>query len=110
MIELCNVQYRRPVRLYPSAQVLFCQYIAGHPNTRHSFHAVETSDASDLQDLIVQHANVRDDSAPAGVQAFLDSINRGDMDAYLEALLAASHSRKRALRGVRFPYGIFEIQ
>ena len=39
------------------------------------------------------------DYTPQAVQAFLDSMARGEMDNYIEAILAVGHNRKRAKRG-----------
>lgn len=39
------------------------------------------------------------------VQALVENIAAGHADHCLEAILAASHGRKRALRGCAMPYG-----
>lgn len=39
------------------------------------------------------------------VDVFIENIASGTCDPYLEAILAAAHGRKRALRNVTRPYG-----
>lgn len=104
-IQLCETRYNRPHQLDPKAEKLFCQYIKDHPVDRHSWFAIKTCDDAELARLVKQDAGCYDDQ-PVELQAILDAINRGDADKYLEAILAAGHSRKRLLRGVKVPYGI----
>lgn len=40
------------------------------------------------------------------VDVLLDKLINGDLDDYLEAILAAGHARKRARRGVRRAQGL----
>lgn len=76
---------------------LRCTYIAGHHDretgvaTPHSWDGIRCLDLAD---------QTRVDYTPQAVQAFLDSMTRGEMDAYIEAILAVAHNRKRAQRGV----------
>ena len=43
-------------------------------------------------------------NSTAAVHDFVEAIEHGELDSWLEAILAAGHNRKRALRGVRgFP-------
>jgi hypothetical protein len=41
----------------------------------------------------------------ADVDDLIEDIASGTCDAYLEAILAATHGRKRALRNIPHPYG-----
>lgn len=43
------------------------------------------------------------------VDVFIENIASGTCDPYLEAILAAAHGRKRALRNVTRPYGKAEL-
>ena len=72
-----------------------CTYIAGHTAERHSWQTLMDQDEADAE---------ASDPTPTVVQAFLDAILEGEVDPYLEAILAAGHNRKRTLRGTRgFP-------
>lgn len=106
--ELCGAVYRRPHDLLDDgATIIFqCQYLNDHPDSRHSWFTLKHYD-----DLLVerwkQEQQKQDcDETPKELIAFLDAIADGRADAYLEAILAAGHARKRALRGVRLPYGV----
>jgi hypothetical protein len=46
-----------------------------------------------------------DEPVRADVDVFIENIAGGSCDPYLEAILAAAHGRKRALRNVPRPYG-----
>lgn len=77
MSDLCRAPYRRP-----NGELLACHYLARHPTLHHSWWTVQVDDQPHIVDLV-------------------DDIERGLFDAYLESILAAAHTRKRALRGVR---------
>lgn len=86
---LCGIGYERP-----DGSLVRCTYLAGHPDpaTRCSWFGVKAQDDAD-QD--------RTDYTPQAVQAVLDAVVGGDLDPYIEAILAAGHTRKRMLRGER---------
>lgn len=83
-------------RLYsrPNGPVLECTYVRAHGGYC-SWHVTERAD-----ERTSAQAASKIDYTPAAVQAFLDSMTRGEMDPYLEAILAVGHSRKRSLRNV----------
>lgn len=81
---VCDEQYQRP-----DGTLLFCTYPRLIAHDTHSWQRVKVADDA-----------TRVDYTPQAVQAYLDSITRGEMDAYLEAILAVTHNRKRAQRGV----------
>ena len=93
--KACGAIYNRQYR-DGSSSPLTCQYIEGHDTARHSWSTIREQD---------DYVDTQGDDTPQEVQVFLDAINDGRADAYLEAILAAAHSRKRSLRGVRIPYG-----
>lgn len=104
-IDLCGEPYDRS----PEDSPLKCQYIKDHPSENHSWFAVKMSDdhwraQQRLSTLTRMQAPI--DDLPMDIQKILDFVNEGLYDPYLEALLAAGHSRKRRLRGVRSPYGV----
>lgn len=82
---VCGVTYTRP-----NGNDLICTFVRGHIQSDHSWLAIRCADIADAEKI---------DYTPQAVQAFLDSMTRGDMDAYLEAILAVAHNRKRAIRG-----------
>jgi len=84
---LCGIGYQRP-----DGTIVKCTYLAGHPDpaTRCSWFAVKAQDEYDSE---------RTDYTPTAVQAMLDALVAGELDAYVEAILAAGHHRKRSLRG-----------
>jgi hypothetical protein len=83
---------------------MFCTKPATHngedTNTkrRHSWMWVVEQDRKDRE--------ARGKTAPSVVEVLLDNIASGEADPYIEALLAALHGRKRALRGVPHPFGV----
>lgn len=92
MRAICRSLYERP-----DGSVLRCTFPSGHdgvgqPKPDHSWLSIKCMDAVDAAPPV--------DYTPQAVQAYLDSVTRGEMDAYLEAILAVAHSRKRAIRGV----------
>lgn len=87
---LCGIGYQRP-----DGAVVKCTYLAGHPEqaVRCSWFGVKAQDTSDLEERI--------DYTPTAVQSMLDALVEGRLDPYIEAILAAGHTRKRMLRGDR---------
>lgn len=83
---VCRNPYDRP-----NGVRLTCTFVRNHADTC-SWNDIRCRDLTEAADTKV-------DYTPAAVQAFLDSITRGDMDLYLEAILAVTHNRKRAMRG-----------
>jgi len=83
---VCRNVYDRPngVRLY-------CTYVRNHSGEC-SWNVIYHRD-------VAAAADVKVDYTPQAVQAFLDSMARGEMDNYIEAILAVGHNRKRAKRG-----------
>ena len=83
---VCGAMY---IRQTPTGSMpMACTYFEHDGD--HSWEAVREADA----------VTTRVDYSPTAVQAFLDSITRGEMDPYIEAILAVGHNRKRALRNV----------
>lgn len=74
-----------------------CTYIEGH-DARHSFETLRQSDEV-LRSESLRAVRASGDT-PKGVQNFLEAIEAGLLDPYIEAILAAGHDRKRARRGV----------
>lgn len=91
---LCGIGYARP-----DGSVVRCTYLAGHPNPmgRCSWFGVRAQDEADAE---------RHDYTPQAVQALLDGMLAGDLDEYIEAILAAGHTRKRAKRGERHEFTV----
>jgi hypothetical protein len=80
--RVCRALYVRPDNM-----ALYCTFPLNHGVSEHSWAGIRCADTEKV------------DYTPQAVQAYLDSMTRGDMDAYLEAILAVAHSRKRAIRG-----------
>ena len=89
---MCDAPYTRP-----SGLMIRCTYLRDHPTERHSWFAVQCQDSADREPK--PRADI--DYGPAAIRSFLGAIARGDVDIYLEAILAITHERKRTLRGVR---------
>jgi len=94
--QLCGMGYQRP-----DGSVVRCTYIAGHPDPmdRCSWFGVKAQDEVDAE-------KGDTDYTPTVIQALLDAMLAGDLDPYIEAVLAAGHTRKRALRGERHEFHI----
>jgi len=94
--QLCGIGYQRP-----DGSVIRCTYLAGHPDptVRCSWFGAKAQDQADEENSGV-------DYTPTVVQAMLDAMMAGDLDPYIEALLAAGHTRKRQLRGERHEFTI----
>lgn len=90
--SLCRVRYTRP-----DGSVITCTYLDGHPIERHSWFTVQVQDEADAEAAVI-------DYTPTAVQALLDGMAEGQLDAYLEAILAVGHTRKRTLRGVQHTF------
>jgi len=89
---LCNEPYLRP-----DGTMVRCTFIAKHPTVNHSWFAVSCQDAADEEKV---------DYTPTAVQALLDGLLAGDLDEYVEAILAAGHTRKRQRRGEHTTFSI----
>lgn len=96
--EMCRETYRRPAEVTHGKRTVECTFIEGHP-ARHSWESLKIQDACDLE---AQRASTDPalDDLPPEVVAILDNITEGHADPYLEAILAVTHNRKRALRNV----------
>lgn len=103
MTEQCKAVYERQVP-WADADIktpIQCTYIEGHDNSpvasHHSWNTLKVQDECDRE---AAAATAAVDYTPVAVQALLDGLFNGDLDPYIEAILAAGHSRKRARRGV----------
>jgi len=85
----CEVRYVRP-----SGESVRCTYLADHPRLTHSFETMRLQDEADA---------VKGGQYATQVGALLEAIACGDLDPYLEAILAGAHGRKRARRGIWTP-------
>ena len=88
MRSICGVTYTRP-----NGNDLACTFVRGHTTGAqpdHSWFGIRCLDIAEAEKV---------DYTPQAVQAFLDSMARGEMDNYIEAILAVGHNRKRAKRG-----------
>ena len=101
--KLSNLPLESPVSIDVQ-----CTFIKGHPGEKHSWETLKLQDEADREVAEERQRLLRgiggighDDSTPSDVQALLDNIVSGGADPYLEAILAVTHNRKRALRGVR---------
>lgn len=90
LIPICGKMYQPPI---PDVLPVECTFLKDHPADRCSWWVLKESYDAQTQ-------------APQEIQVFLDAINEGRADEYLEAILAAAHGRKRQRRGVRVPYGV----
>ena len=89
----CDAAYERP-----DSSTLLCQYVAGHSSPGHSWRTIKLEDAEELlRDTVFSK------QADTLVASMLEAIARGDLDLYLEAILAGCHNRKRSKRGVWSP-------
>lgn len=98
----CGAEYQR----YPSEAIITCQFLRGHvPTNVHSWQRLaEAEGVQRDQDMRATQGPKGvgcDDDTPDDVRALLDAITQGNADPYLEAILAVTHNRKRALRGTR---------
>jgi hypothetical protein len=108
MAAVCGQGYDHPTGYDPrrgeeATTAVYCTYIAGH-TSKHSWETLKVQDEADAE-ARDQRERMRgighDDETPSDVQALLDAITNGHADPYLEAILAVTHNRKRALRGTR---------
>lgn len=77
-----------------------CTFIEGH-SAKHSFETLRSQDEAEQEQAEAIRGIGCDDETPGDVKALLDAITAGNADPYLEAILAVTHNRKRALRGTR---------
>lgn len=95
MATVCGARYNRPAPLFPT--LLTCHYIKGHPaKDRHSWWTLKQQDACDLD---AERYGIDLADVPKDVHVLLTNITDGRIDEYLEAILAVTHNRKRAVRG-----------
>ena len=85
---MCPTGYVRP-----DHSVVPCTYIAGH-SAEHSWRTLKLSDEQEA---------VAGGQYDIQVAALLEAVACGDLDRYLEAILAGCHARKRARRDVWTP-------
>lgn len=100
MADMCGAAYRRDEVIdFGGARLVLCSYVKDHVGS-HSWSALKMKDEEDIAAAVKDE----DDETPFVIQDILDGLQKGIFDPYIEAILAAGHSRKRALRGVRgFP-------
>jgi hypothetical protein len=86
-VEMCKAVYRR------RTDDVLCSYVKGH-TAEHSWRTLRLSDE---QEAVVtgQH--------DLQIGLLLEAVACGDLDRYLEAILAGCHARKRARRDVWTP-------
>lgn len=97
----CSELYHRKIGM-ASVVTVRCTYLEGHPGNDHSWRTLKLQDVTDAEEAATSRLSVgHDDATPADVQVLLDVITAGNVDPYLEAILAVAHNRKRTLRGVR---------
>jgi hypothetical protein len=89
-VGVCDVAYQRP-----DATTVHCTFIKGH-SAEHSWRTLRLQDQEDA---------VSGGQYDLQVGAFLEAVACGDLDKYLEAILAGCHERKRARRSVWTPPG-----
>jgi hypothetical protein len=87
-VEPCGHPYQRPDRTFVN-----CTYIAGH-KAEHSWRTLRLQDEEDA---------VATGQYDVQVAALLEAVACGDLDRYLEAILAGCHARKRVRRDVWTP-------
>ena len=87
-VEMCPTGYVRP-----NGDVVPCTYLVGH-TAEHSWRTLRLSD---------EQAVVAGGQYDIQVAALLEAVACGDLDRYLEAILAGCHARKRARRDVWTP-------
>jgi hypothetical protein len=85
---VCGVGYPRA-----DGTTILCSYIEGH-SANHSWRTLALQDEQDAA-LKPQYASQ--------VAALLEAIACGDLDPFLEAILAGAHERKRVRRGIWTP-------
>ena len=85
---MCGTTYLRP-----DGRQVPCTFISGH-TAEHSWRTLRLEDEQEV---------VRTSQYDSQVGVLLESIARGDLDFYLEAILAGCHERKRVRRGSWVP-------
>lgn len=113
-LPMCMTIYHRSQRMREigckgNFQDLYCQYTASHGGV-HSWGEIFAADSLTETQVIAQREAVAKVvtqppvNGTAAVTDFIEGIENGEYDPYLEAILSAGHNRKRTLRGVRlFP-------
>lgn len=103
MTPRCSATYDRPAELCDADEEIRvrCTFLDGHPR-RHSFFGLQMQDEVELEKMTApEEPPPYDDDVPPDVGALLAAITAGQHDAYIEAILAVTHNRKRTLKGVR---------
>jgi hypothetical protein len=100
-VQMCKQPYERK---WPGedgiADLIPCTYIEGHAKAevpgseRHSWETLRVQDEYDRE-------AAKTDYTPVAIQNVIDGLLEGELDVYLEAILAAGHARKRMRRGGR---------
>lgn len=104
-VQMCTAKYTRPLELFPADGLVVpipCTFIEGH-GANHSFFALEHEDAIALEELRARKRQEKEELAhqlPYEVQQILNGFDDGQLDPYIEIILARGHDRKRFLRGV----------
>lgn len=101
---LCMRRYERSDRMKKAGlkltyQDLWCQFPKQHP-AGCSWQQMFDLDTDAITKTMVGQSDTIDKTTALAVE-IIDAIEDGDLDAYLEAILAAGHNRKRCLRGER---------
>ena len=103
--EMCDEPYTRPAKLFPERGLVVpvrCTFLVNH-GANHSWFALKVADDQALEELArinAQELRATEQRLPAHIQKFLDGIEDGEVDSYLEILLNRLHSRKLFLRNV----------
>lgn len=92
--RVCPATYERP-----NLMKVRCTYIEGH-ESEHSFRTLQLQDTCDQERERALTDPGAEDDLPSDVAAILENITDGRADPYLEAILAVTHNRKKALRNV----------
>lgn len=98
--EQCGAVYDRILPGDKSPTHIRCTYVEGH-TASHSWATLQFCDEAAAQD---ERERVReglaDTDLPTAVRRVVEGLTAGELDKYIELILAAGHDRKRARRGV----------
>ncbi len=90
MATMCGAEYTRP-----TSMAVTCTFLYGH-TAEHSWRTLKLQDEQDA--VVTGQYDLQ-------IGLLLESVACGDLDRYLEAILAGCHARKRARRDVWTPGG-----
>lgn len=107
----CPATYSRSLPGAGAPTYVRCTYIEGHTSDRHSYETLKVEDDVERDRLRAERAAAAAAAAsatrppiatdlPPLLAELLRGVDAGDLDDYLELLLAAGHTRKLARRGV----------